>query len=256
MILLLTISAQAQRGAAETHLVRPGETLGLIARLYGLDIPTLASANGISNAHRIGAWQELIIPVDGNPRSTETTIRGTHIVRRGETLGSIAEAYGLTLYELQAANNIWTWFIYAGQELAIPGDGIPITQPETPADAPTSVDAPAPQDEQPAIESSGISHKVQFGETLGKIAEAYGVTLEDLQALNNIWTWLIYVGQELDIPAGGKVAEGSASEQVSSTTDINRAINARTRSRGGADARYPYGAARRDPVQNRQALRR
>jgi len=264
LILVLTGVAQAQRVTAATHIVRPGETLGLIAQNYGVDIYTLASANGISNAHLIHTWQELTIPSAAGQQTAVATVRGTHIVRRGETLegiaksygialsdlialnnvfgwiypgeelalpvpgsaaapaidpapvvasggnthivrdgetlGTIAAAYGLSLYDLQAANNIWTWIIYVGQELTIPGDGIVAVTPEEPA---TPDPSPAPIETSPPVESSGITHTVRFGETLAKIAAAYDVPLYDLQALNDIWSWMIYVGQELEIPAGG-----------------------------------------------------
>ncbi|MCY4062747.1 MAG: LysM peptidoglycan-binding domain-containing protein [Chloroflexi bacterium] len=272
LIIFLAGVAQAQRPAAAKHVVRPGETLGLIAQNYGVDIYTLASANGISNAHLIGAWQQLTIPnsagqqgsvaaggethivrrgetldsiakfygialsdlmalnnvfgwiypgdelalplpgrVDPpatDPPSTEpapSSLTGnTHIVRVGETLGTIAAAYGISLYDLQVANNIWSWIIYVGQELTIPGDGIAVFSPD---EAAVPVESPAPTEASAPIESSGITHTVRFGDTLAKIASAYGVSLDDLQALNDNWTWIIYVGQELEIPAGGKPPE-------------------------------------------------
>ncbi|MCY3917723.1 MAG: LysM peptidoglycan-binding domain-containing protein [Chloroflexi bacterium] len=128
----------------------------------------------------------------------------THIVRHGESLDSIATAYGISLYELQATNNIWSWLIHAGQELEIPAaDNVEVSPNESTA----SAESPAPTETSPPVESSGLTHKVQFGETLAKIAAAYGVSLEDLQSLNGVWTWIIYVGQELEIPAGGAPPE-------------------------------------------------
>ena len=199
LILLLAGVAQAQRPTAATHVVRPGETLGLIAQSYGIDLGELALANGIGNAHLIHSWQELTIPA-GDERQSASVARDAHIVRRGETLDSIAADYGITLYELQAANSIWSWLIYAGQELTIPAGG----NAEVTFDlAASPSDSQAPIEPSPTIEASGITHRVRFGETLGEIARDYGVSLFDLQTLNDIWTWTIYVGQELEIPAGG-----------------------------------------------------
>jgi len=39
------------------------------------------------------------------------------------------------------------------------------------------------------------------------IASAYGVSLSELRALNDVWTSVIYVGQVLDIPAGATPPE-------------------------------------------------
>ncbi len=265
LIIFLAGVAQAQRPAAAKHIVKPGETLGLIAQNYGVDISTLAAANGISNAHFIHSWQQLTIPFsagqqravaaggethivrrgetlgsiaksygialrdlmalnnvfgwiypgdelklplsgradppDLDPAPESETGGNTHIVRVGETLGTIAAAYGISLDDLQAANNIWGWIIYVGQELTIPGDGSAVVADD---EAATPVESPAPTEASPPVEPSGITHTVQFGETLAKIASAYGVSLDDLQSLNDVWTWIIYVGQELEIPAGGQ----------------------------------------------------
>ncbi len=203
LIILLAGVAQAQRPAASTHIVRPGETLGLIAQSYGIDLSALASANGISDAHIIYSWQLLTIPANSVQRSVSINVVGTHIVRPGESLGSIAKAYGLSLYELQEANNIWSWLIHAGQELKIPSGGNALVAPDESAEPAESA---APPETSPTVESSGITHKVQSGEALGTIARDYGVSLVDLQSLNELWTTIIYVGQNLDIPAGGRIA--------------------------------------------------
>lgn len=179
LILILATSAQAQRQTAAVHIVRPGETLGLIAQQYGVDVYKLASTNGISNAHLIHTWQELKIPAD----ATQIEARGTHIVRRGESLDSIARFYGIAARDLMTLNNIYGW-LYPGDELALPVPGQTA--------APVQADPPPPK--------SSRLHIVRHGETLGAIAEAYGLSLHDLKAANNIWTWIIYVGQELVIP--------------------------------------------------------
>ncbi len=44
------------------HVVRPGEILSVIAQRYGVNVYTLAAANGIVNINRIYAGQRLIIP--------------------------------------------------------------------------------------------------------------------------------------------------------------------------------------------------
>lgn len=48
--------------AQRTHTVAPGETLGYICDLYGVDVNTLASVNNIANVNFIYVGQQLIIP--------------------------------------------------------------------------------------------------------------------------------------------------------------------------------------------------
>ena len=102
--------------------------------------------------------QELAIPARrcADPQVTEppapepapsAPTSGTHIVRDGETLGTIAAAYGISLYDLQLANNIWSWIIYVGQELTIPGDGIPLSSaPKSASEVESPADGRAPAD--------------------------------------------------------------------------------------------------------------
>lgn len=45
------------------HLVRRGETLWRIARSYGLDVNTLASANRLPSAHHLTVGQQLFLPL-------------------------------------------------------------------------------------------------------------------------------------------------------------------------------------------------
>lgn len=57
-------AAPAPRGSAESvkHVIRPGETLGAIARKYQVKVGEIALANNISDPAKIRPGQELIIP--------------------------------------------------------------------------------------------------------------------------------------------------------------------------------------------------
>ncbi|MGV2437301.1 MAG UNVERIFIED_CONTAM: LysM peptidoglycan-binding domain-containing protein [Anaerolineae bacterium] len=57
---------------------------------------------------------------------------------------------------------------------------------------------PLPQRQRP---TSGVTHTVQRGETLGSIARQYGTTFSAIATANNLANPnLIYVGQQLTIP--------------------------------------------------------
>ncbi len=208
VFLFSLLPVRAQPIAEVTHVVLPGETLGLIAQRYGVNLYKLAALNGISNAHVVYSWQQLTIPSEAAGTVPVVEAVGIHIVRRGETLDSIAKSYGIDLLELQALNGAWSWLIYPGDELALPVEG---REAETVA----TVSAEPPETAPLADLSSEYTHTVRGGETLGTIATSYGVSLYDLQKLNGIWTYLIYPGQELAIPAGGRPpAEAPVNEPV------------------------------------------
>ena len=105
-----------------------------------------------------------------------------HIVRYGETLGTIAAYYGTTVQAIAALNGLYNpnW-IYPGQQLIIPATGGP-TYPY-----------PQPQ--------PGGVHVVQYGENLFRIGLQYNVPWTTIAALNGIYNPnQIYAGQVLRVP--------------------------------------------------------
>lgn len=131
------------------HTVRPGENLQSIAQVYGVEIQTLVTLNGITNPNALYVGQVLTIqPETEAPPVTETQpdvaeeIVSTapeslevdteaplnldssvhHIIQRGETLFTISQRYGVSMVDLQTANNITNAsVIYAGQDIIVPG---------------------------------------------------------------------------------------------------------------------------------------
>jgi LysM repeat protein len=112
-----------------------------------------------------------------------------HVVQPGENLFRIAQIYGTDVNTLVQLNGITnSWQIYAGQVLVIPGAASPIQEPVVAAL------------ELPAVTQT---HVVTYGEHLSSIANAYGMSPEQLAALNGITNPnLIYVGQVLTVNAG------------------------------------------------------
>jgi len=93
-----------------THIVKPGETLSSIARLYGVDVSALARANNILNPNHIYIGQRLIIPA-----KPTTPPAGVYVVKAGDTLYSIARYYGMMAWAIVQANGIYNLnYIYVG----------------------------------------------------------------------------------------------------------------------------------------------
>ena len=99
------------------YVVQRGDTLYSIARRYGVSVWELAAYNNISNIHHIYVGQVLLIP------GTETAPApgDYYVVKRGDTLYSIARRYGVSVWQLAAYNNIRNPNrIYVGQVIHIP----------------------------------------------------------------------------------------------------------------------------------------
>ena len=201
VLLMLTIilsvsgAASAQSARESTHIVQPGETLAVIASRYDVDLNDLAALNGIYNYHLIHSWQELTIPGFSNEEVPIVVEDRTHIVRYGETLSMIAEHHDIDLTELKTLNDLYGKVIYPGHELQLPLS--------------TSPDAPVRY--EPLATAQSRQHIVQYGETLGTIAAAYAINLNELIVINGIFGHIIYPGQALTLPdADGQTIVPSA----------------------------------------------
>jgi peptidoglycan lytic transglycosylase D len=108
----------------DRHTVRPGDTLGAIARRYRTSVDALKRLNGLrSNLIRVG--QVLRVPSRGGvevPPAAPAAKPGetiTHIVRNGDNLFQIAKLYGTTVEKIKADNGLVSDIIAVGQKLVI-----------------------------------------------------------------------------------------------------------------------------------------
>ena len=84
-------------------------------------------------------------------------------------------------------------------------------------------------DESEATASEEQTHEVVEGDTLNKIAEKHGVTVEALKAANNLTDDNIFVGQTLKIPAkGGNEGTTTAEETPTQTETTTLAVSQET----------------------------
>lgn len=97
------------------HVVKPGDSIYSISRLYGVSAGSIITDNEITNPDRITVGQSLVI-LEGIRR---------HVVVAGQTLNSIAANYGAGISEILAANPQITNpnLIFPGQVILIPPQG-------------------------------------------------------------------------------------------------------------------------------------
>jgi LysM repeat protein len=181
--------------ASVEYTVEPGDTLGRIAKEYGVSVAELAEANSIANPDLIHPGQILLIPgVDGKPERI-------HIVERGETLHRIAGKYDTNAASIAKANSLKNPdLILPGQELLIPGS-LGSKGPKG--------DDPDPGTSVPRSRS-GRFHIVSRGETVDSIAAKYkGVTAAGIIEANGIVKGMIYTGTRLFLDGPGYIATGT-----------------------------------------------
>jgi len=144
------------------YRVHRGDNLTRISRRFGVDLEALAETNHLDPKRPLRSGQRLVVL--GDQRGL------VHVVKRGESLASIAGRYGCSLERLMRLNGIDDANrIREGQELRV---GAPRTE--------------------------RIVHRVRPGENLSLIAERYGVSLKQLMRDNGLKSPnRIRVGQEL-----------------------------------------------------------
>ena len=108
------------------HVVMKGDSFSTIAKKYGVTSRAIQDANPGVEPTRLKIGQKLVIPARTATATTATPTNGasgaakTYTVKSGDTLQAIARRNGVTVKELQVANNLTTTQIKVGQKLRIP----------------------------------------------------------------------------------------------------------------------------------------
>jgi membrane-bound lytic murein transglycosylase D len=167
------------------HRVRADETLGELARRYGTTAEKLRSENSLaSNVIREGqvlvVSSNLAVTPDAAPKSKTTWVEEAvevpvhHLVKAGETLGSIAARYNTSSERLRSLNSLANSNILAGQKLVV---------------------GSTPQEG-----ASGLGfYVVRVGDTVSQIAERHNLSSAKLRELNNLSGDYLRPGQELKV---------------------------------------------------------
>ncbi len=107
-----------------THVVRPGETLALIAAQHGTSGAAIALANDLTSPDLLWIGQELWIPLETSDlqSAASSNSHAYHVVQLGDTLADIAFRYKVSLPSLIQTNGISDpELLWVGQRLLIPG---------------------------------------------------------------------------------------------------------------------------------------
>jgi len=170
----------AVSGGARTYTVKPGDSLGSIARKQGTTVATIRSLNPQMKNDTVRVGQDLTLPPASPsaapaaaavaPVNPVTHAGPTvapagsveHIVKPGEGLSQIAKKYGVPMREIAALNNIANpTSLRAGQKILIPGvktpspATVPSVMPPTESNPVAPVENPvAPA---PATEASPVA---------------------------------------------------------------------------------------------------
>ena len=161
----LIIPGQDLDATGEEYVVKIGDTLYSIARKYNTSVDNLKSINNIiTDSLAIG--QIIKLP------STSNVASDTYIVKKGDSLYSIARTYNTSVDKLKEINNLTSNALAIGQVLKLPSSNA----------------------------SENVVYTVKKGDNLYSIAREYGTTIDAIKKLNNITSNTLSIGQKLLLP--------------------------------------------------------
>ena len=186
----------------KSHIVRRGDTLGGIARLYRVDLEPILELNRLRRSSPISVGMNLIIPIPkdvkiawGSERKMEkgsqplrSEENNTYTIKKGDTLWSIAQETGVNIGALSRWNNLHP------DKILMPGDKlrVRINPP------------PEPRNGYQKKDVKEIIHIVREGESLWDIAQKYNVTIKEIKSWNSLNGGdRIYPSDRLKLKVGG-----------------------------------------------------
>ena len=108
---------EAKRNAWRYHRVTSEDTLAAVAREYRVTVDDLAAANQLRSTDSIAGVEALVVPVTPSaPPSARTQL---YTVRKGETLVTISDRFGVSLDQLRRWNNITGIRVQPGRRLHV-----------------------------------------------------------------------------------------------------------------------------------------
>ena len=160
--------------STNTYIVKSGDSLYSIARKFNTTVDELKRLNNLSS-NLLNIGQVLRLPT-GKPIQPPVVPSDTdnYIVKSGDSLYKIANAYNTTVDELKSLNNLSSNILSIGQVLKVPKS------------ASSEI-------------TSTIDYVVKSGDNLYAIARKYNTTVNEIKSLNNLGSDILSVGQILKI---------------------------------------------------------
>jgi len=190
------------------------------------DVPTVRF--GTEPGHTpVGSPQYLSYQSNDTPAPTGELL---HTVQAGETIYAIGRIYSVSPAAVIAKNQLTApYSLTIGQGIIIPMGGTSQVAAEQARFGEVAVPpVPTPRTAPQATRNYGSStmHLVQPGDTLYSLSRRYGVSVQDIAAVNNMVTpYTLSVGQRVAVPGVG--SGGGFASSSTTTTQEQRTLEAK-----------------------------
>ena len=263
-----TSSSSSQRQSTSgVHIVQSGDTLWGIANAYGISYADIVAWNGAKSWLNVGdqvvlngsSYNAQPAPVQSSAPVTTTNASGYHTVQSGDTLWDIANAYGVSYFDIMAYNGMSSDWLNVGDQIAIPGYAAApsnsqtsnATSTEEASDSEETTTEETTTEETSTEESKDIKdlremskeelekyyeelpeaarpkkHKIVEGDTIESIATQYNFSQNSIREWNELADEALTVGEEIYVsnpryvPDVYEVAEGDSLESIAQTYEV------------------------------------
>ena len=173
LLLLLQISFTALAQQYKYHIVKKGETVFEIARMYNISEETLYKYNPDARKG-IAPESKLVVPISGTTREQAVKFE-THRVKKKETLFSLSQKYNVEIEDIKRYNkHLYSQELRRGEKIKIPIIEKVAVREDVTSDPPASN----------PLDLTAKEHVVLPQETLYGISRKYNITIAELQRLN------------------------------------------------------------------------
>ncbi|MDH2926858.1 N-acetylmuramoyl-L-alanine amidase [Lonepinella koalarum] len=143
-----------------------------------------------------------------------------HKVKSGETLGGLAQKYGVKSADILSLNNLKRKELWIDETIKIPDNG----KNSTISTAKAKDKKADKSTDNNNIKDSGVVHTVKSGESLNKIAKKYNVSVDDIVTLNQLKRKELRIDEKLKIPTHNS----KTTEKNSNTDTAKKESNTKT----------------------------
>ena len=167
-----------------------------------------------------------------------------YVVRKGDSLWSIAKKYGISVNDLKSLNNLNSNLLSVGQTLKVTGNsdlnnelyivksgdtlygiasryGVSVDELKRYNNLSSNVLSvgqqlyiPTGQIVEDVIDTNYNTYVVVSGDTLYSIASRYGVSVDELRNINNLNSNTLFVGQQLLVPSSSEIIDTSVTNYI------------------------------------------
>lgn len=204
------LSYDNTKGNLFRYKVRSGDTISEIAERYHVSTRQIRKWNRL-RSNKIIAGQTLKIYAsgytgEGDEIASNDESNVTHYkIRKGDTIGQIAEKYRVSINDLKRWNNLKSNKIVAGKTLKVYQNAY-------------SYSPPVKKEENNTGNTKLINYRIKNGDTIWDIANRYNVDVTDIKKWNDLTSTKIIAGKTLKIYPGTKTTTSTTENKSSSYT--------------------------------------